>query len=67
MSCSERQQNALRPGQIDEHRHDLRQADGHGQGRHLDDEILAVAIDDQSAQPVAFAEDQIARRRRAES
>ena len=58
MSRSVRQQNALRPGQIDEHRHDLRQANRHGQGRHLDDEILGVAIDDQPAQSVAFAEDQ---------
>ena len=52
------EQNALRPGQIDEHGHDLRQANGQGQGRHLDDEVFAVAIDDQSAQAVAFAEDQ---------
>ena len=52
------QQNAFRPGQFDEQRYDLRQANGQGQGRHLDDQELAVAIDDQPAQSVAFAEDQ---------
>ena len=43
---------------LDQHRHDLRQADRHRQRRHLDDEIVGVAIDDQPAQAVAFAEDQ---------
>ena len=58
MSRSEAQQYALRPDQVDEHRHDLRQANGQGQGGDLDDEIITVAIDDQSAQTVALAEDQ---------
>ena len=42
---------------VDEHRHDLRQAHGHGQGRHLDHEIFGIAIDHQPAESVAFAED----------
>ena len=45
-------------GQLDQHRRQLRQSDGHGHRRDLNRQVRAIAIDDQPAQSVAFAEDQ---------